>query len=235
MLKKNTYIGIIPARGGSKRLRNKNILPLGGKPLIAWSIEAGLSSGCIDELVVTTDNSDIAKVGVEYGAEVPFIRPQELATDEASSFDVIKHVLEFYRHEKNREFDFLILLQPTSPFRGSGEIVEAVSLLEERNADAVISVCRANHSPLWTNTLANDLSMKNFLMNKVRNKRSQDLEPYYQLNGAVYICRVDSFLEEGSLFLNDNIFAYIMDDKKSVDIDTELDFKFAQFLLNYNS
>lgn len=232
--KEKSYIGIIPARGGSKRLKGKNILPLGGRPLISWSIEAGLSSGYIDELIVTTDCSEIAEISRRYGADIPFIRPADLATDEASSYDVIRHVIEFYKEDRNREFDFLVLLQPTSPFRDSDDIVKAITFLEEQNADAVISVCRASHSPLWTNTLGEDLSMNNFLDGKLKNKRSQELEEYYRLNGAIYICKIESFLNEGSLFLSDNIYAYIMDEIKSVDIDTELDFKFAQFLLEYS-
>jgi len=123
------------------------------------------------------------------------------------------------------------LLQPTSPLRNEKHIDEAIELLEVKNADAVVSVCEMNHSPLWSNTLPQDGNMKEFLRDEVLNKRSQDLEKYYRLNGAIYICQSDKLLENRGFFLKDNIFAYIMNRKSSIDIDEEIDLKVAEILI----
>jgi len=219
------YLAIIPARGGSKRLPNKNILDLNGKPLIAWSIEAAKKSKYIDEIVVSSDSNEILEIAQKYNVKT-IKRPDELATDTASSVDVVKHVAENYPG-----YEYVVLLQPTSPLRNKKHIDEAIELLEKKNADAIISVCEMDHSPLWSNTLPESLSMKNFLREDVKNKRSQDLPTYYRLNGAIYICKTDRLLEQNTFFIKDNIFAYIMDRKSSVDIDDEIDFKLAEVLL----
>ena len=219
------YLAIIPARGGSKRLPNKNILNLNGKPLVAWSIEAAKKSKYIDEIVVSSDSNEILEIAQKYNVKT-IKRPDELATDTASSVDVVKHVAENYPG-----YEYVVLLQPTSPLRNKKHIDEAIELLEKKNADAIISVCEMDHSPLWSNTLPESLSMKNFLREDVKNKRSQDLPTYYRLNGAIYICKTDRLLEQNTFFIKDNIFAYIMDRKSSVDIDDEIDFKLAEVLL----
>jgi CMP-N,N'-diacetyllegionaminic acid synthase len=123
------------------------------------------------------------------------------------------------------------LLQPTSPLRTTKHLQEAILLLEEKQADAVISVCETEHSPLWANTLPVDKSMQGFLREELLNIRSQDLPTYYRLNGAIYICKTNKLLEAESFFLKENIYAYLMDIKSSVDIDTEIDFKWAEFLI----
>jgi len=224
-MQKNKYLAIIPARGGSKRLPNKNILNLNGKPLIVWSIEAAKRSRYIDTIVVSSDSDEILNIAKEYGIDI-IKRPNELATDTASSIDVIKHVIENYPN-----YEYIVLLQPTSPLRNEKHIDEAIELLEKKNADAVISVCEMDHSPLWSNILPEDLSMKNFLKEEIKNKRSQDLPKYYRLNGAIYICKTDKFLEKNTFFLDKNIYAYVMDRKSSVDIDDEIDFKLAEVLI----
>lgn len=230
-----SFIAIIPARGGSKRLPRKNVLNLGGKPLIAWSIEAVLSCQIVDEVMVTTDDEEIATVATKFGANVPFLRPAVLASDTATSFDAIKHAVDFYKHELGREFDFVVLLQPTSPLRNAENIVEAIELLVKKNADAVISVCEVDHSPLWANTLPSDLSLDKFLRDEVKNARSQDLPKYYRLNGAIYICSTERLLEEKSFFISSNNFAYVMNKEKSVDVDDLFDFKMAKCILSeYN-
>jgi len=124
-----------------------------------------------------------------------------------------------------------VLLQPTSPLRNEKHIDEAIELLEKKKADAVISVCETDHSPLWSNTLPEDLNMSNFLRDEIKNKRSQDLPKFYRLNGAIYICKTDKFLEEKTFFIKNNIYAYIMDRKSSIDIDDEIDFKLAKVLI----
>lgn len=225
MYKEKTFLAIIPARGGSKRLPKKNILKLNAKPLIAYSIEAGIQSKYIDKVIVTSDDKEILQYSQKYGAEI-IQRPDYLASDIATSFDAIKHVI-----VHNKKYDYIVLLQPTSPLRTSIHIDESIELLKEKNADAIVSVSEMEHSPLWSNTLDKSLSMQGFLKEEILNKRSQDLEIFYRLNGAIYICKSDQLLKEESFFLKENIFAYIMDRRSSIDIDEEIDFKFAQVLV----
>ncbi len=221
-MNKKSFLSIIPARGGSKRLPRKNILKILDKPLIAYSIEAGLNSKYIDKLIVSSDDDEILSISKDYGAEI-VKRPANLAEDTTTTFDTLKHVVE----NISEEYEYIVLLQATSPLRKSSHIDEAIKLLEEKKADAIISVCEMEHSPLWSNTLPSDNSMKLFLKDEIKNKRSQDLEKYYRLNGAIYICRTDKFLENKGFFLEENIYAYIMDRKDSIDIDEEIDFIIA--------
>ena len=193
--------------------------------MIAYSIEAGLQSKYIDKIVVSSDDEEILQISKKFGAET-IKRPDYLAGDTATTFDAIKHTI-----ENLEKYEYIVLLQPTSPLRNSKHIDEAIELLKEKKASAVVSVCEMEHSPLWSNTLDDTLSMNNFLKDEVLNKRSQDLEKYYRLNGAIYICKTELLLKEKSFFLKENIFAYIMDRKSSVDIDEEIDFKMAEFFL----
>ena len=232
--KGKTFLAIIPARGGSKRLPRKNVRNLGGKPLIAWTIEAALGCPFLDEGIVTTDDDGIAKIAKCYGAYVPFLRPHELATDTATSFDVIKHTINFYKTELGKKFDYVVLLQPTSPLRCARNINEAIELLDKKNADAIISVCEVDHSPLWMNTLPTDHSLMGFIRDEVKNVRSQDLPKNYRLNGAIYICQADRLLKENTFFIADNAFAYLMAKEESVDIDDISDFNLANYLLLNN-
>jgi len=220
------FLAIIPARGGSKRLPRKNVLDLAGKPLIVWSIEAGLQSKYIDKVVVSSDDEEILNISKITGAEI-VKRPEILASDTASTFDAIKHTI-----DNIKGYEYVVLLQATSPLRSAKQIDQAIELLEEKNADAVVSVCEMEHSPLWSNTLDDSLSMENFLPEEILNKRSQDLETYFRLNGAIYICKTEKFLEEKSFFLKKNIFAYVMSKESSVDIDEEIDFKMAEVILS---
>lgn len=228
MYKDKTFLAIIPARGGSKRLPRKNILDLAGKPLIAWSIEAGLNSKYIDKVIVSSDDAEILDISKQYNAQI-IVRPNYLASDTAITFDAIKHTI-----DNVEQYDYIVLLQATSPLRNNQHIDEAIELLESKNADAVVSVCEMDHSPLWSNTLDESLSMQGFLKDEVLNKRSQDLEKYFRLNGAIYICKTDELLEEKSFFLKENIYAYLMDRKSSIDIDEEIDFKIASVLMENN-
>ena len=225
MYKNNTFLAIIPARGGSKRLPRKNVLDLNGKPLIAWSIEAGLNSKYIDKVVVTSDDDDILNLSKSLGVEI-LKRPDYLASDTATTFDTIKHVI-----EEVANYDYIILLQPTSPLRDALHIDEAIELLENKKASAVIGVCKMDHSPLWSNTIDKSLSMVDFLKDEVLNKRSQDLEMYYKINGAIYICSTDLLLNNKSFFLRDNIYAYKMLRMDSIDIDERLDFMVAESII----
>lgn len=225
MYNDKTFLAIIPARGGSKRLPRKNILDLCGKPLISWSIEAGLKSKYIDKVIVTSDDDEILSISKEYGAEI-IRRPDELSSDTATTFDAIKHTI-----DNMKRYDYIILLQATSPLRNEKHIDESIELLETKNADAVVSVCEMDHSPLWSNTLPQDGNMNNFLRDEILNKRSQDIEKYFKLNGAIYICKTEKLLLEKSFFLKDNIFAYKMHRLNSIDIDEKVDFEIAKNLI----
>ena len=196
-----------------------------GKPLIEWSIEAALKSKYIDRLIVTSDSPEILNLATSMGVE-SIIRPTELASDTATSFDVIKHTIEFI----DKIYKYVILLQPTSPLRNTYHIDSAVEYLLEKQADAVVGVTQADHSPLWANTLSSEFSMSNFLPNDIINARSQDLPPYYRINGAIYICKTNQLLSQGSFYLDSNIYAFIMDRSASVDIDDEIDFSLAELL-----
>lgn len=230
MIEGKSVLAIIPARGGSKRLPGKNARLLRGKPLIAYSIEAGLQSAYVDEVLVSTDDPILAKISEKYHAWVPFIRPQELATDEATTYAVLEHAIKYCISIK-KEFGYILLLQPTSPLRKEDDINAACRLLIKSGANAVISVCEVEHNPLWSNTLPENLSMSNFIREEIHGKRSQDLPTFYRLNGAIYLCNLDSFLSERTLFLKNGTVAYKMDQLHSVDIDTFLEFQFCEFLL----
>ncbi|PWE22114.1 CMP-N-acetlyneuraminic acid synthetase [Aliarcobacter skirrowii] len=222
---KNRFLAIIPARGGSKRLPQKNILDLCGKPLIAYTIESALKSKYINKVVVSSDDDETLEISKSFGAE--FIkRPGELASDTATTFDAIKHTI-----DNLEEYEYVVLLQPTSPLRNEKHIDEAIEFLEEKQADAIVSVCEMDHSPLWSNTLPEDGNMRGFLREEILNKRSQDLEKYYRLNGAIYICKTYKLLKNKTFFLKDNIFSYKMDKKYSIDIDEDIDFKLAEILI----
>lgn len=225
MLNAKTFLAIIPARGGSKRLLRKNILELAGKPLIGWTIEAALKSRYIDHAVVSSDDVEILSTASNYHVQL-IQRPDELATDHATTFDAIKHAI-----ENSSPYDYIVLLQPTSPLRQAEHIDAAIELLISKNADAVISVCETDHSPLWSNTLPENASMEHFIRDEIKNKRSQDLEKFYRLNGAIYIGKTDKLLNEKTFFIEHNIYAYVMDRKSSVDIDEAIDFIFADVLI----
>jgi len=221
MHNKKTFLAIIPARGGSKRLPHKNILDLSGKPLIAWTIEAAKKSQYLDTIVVSSDDEEILEISTRFGAET-LKRPEILSNDAATTFDALKHAIDHLPLH-----DFIVLLQPTSPLRTAQHIDEAINLLFTKNADAIISVCETDHHPLWSNILTSDGDMSRFIKDEIKNVRSQDLPTYYRINGAIYICKMEKLLKEKSFMLKDNIFAYRMNRESSIDIDEEIDFKIA--------
>lgn len=217
-------IAIIPARAGSKGLPDKNIRPLAGKPLIAWSIEAALQTGLYDQVVVSTDSEVYAQIAREYGATVPGLRSPELATDSAGSAELILEILDKLQLDQG---DFT-LLQPTSPLRSSADLAEALDLFDQKQAKSVVSVCAMDHSPLWSNVLPPDSSLEHFLRPEVLTKRRQDLPDYYRLNGAIYIAK-NSFFREHLDFFGPGSYAYVMPISRSVDIDVLEDFEYAEW------
>ena len=228
MYNNKRIIGIIPARGGSKGLPGKNILIFSGKPLIAWSIEQAISSGILDTVIVNTEDKKIAQVARKYGAEIPFIRPKELAEDNVNLIDVILYILEKLISDGDL-YDVLVLLQPTSPLRTGEDIKNAIDIFFKKDAKAVVSVCEAEHIPLWTNILPPDGCMKDFIKCEIINRNRQDLPVYYRINGSIYVADTN-FLRIEKTFYSEKTYAYIMPQERSIDIDTLLDFQIAQFL-----
>lgn len=228
MYKGNKILAIIPARSGSKGIIDKNIKLLNGKPLIAYTIEATIKSRVCTDIVVSTDSVEYAEISKKFGAEVPFLRPEHLAKDDSSTEDVISFTL-FKLSELNRNYDYIIILQPTSPLRTSEDIKNSITTLIDEKLNSIVSVCEAEHSPLLCNTLNNNLDLKGFIKKK-NNKRRQDLKKFYRVNGAIYAIRVDQYIETKD-FYGGLSKAYIMDNINSIDIDTDLDFKFAEYLL----
>lgn len=218
-------LGVIPARGGSKGVKNKNIKPLAGKPLIAYTIEAANKSD-LDKVIVSTDSEEIAEVAKQHGGEVPFIRPSDLATDRAKAIPVIQHALQFFADE-GEEFDAVMMLQPTTPFRRVEDINQAIKTLKETGADSVISVVDVKgHHPARMKYLSEGgrLIDPDFC-EAYENQPRQELQPMYLRNGAIYLTRKE-ILDQSS-FKGMDCRAQIMPDELSVNIDTELDFAYA--------
>ena len=221
-------IAVIPARSGSKGLKDKNIKLMNGKPLLAYSIEAALQSGIFDCVHVSTDSDSYAEIGRKYGADIPFLRSDEMATDSAGSWDVVLEVIQKYK-DLGQTYDMVTLLQPTSPLRNKEDIISAYMEYKEKKAQAIVSVCEMEHSPLWSNVLPNDLSMEGFVKHQA-NRQRQKLDKYYRINGAIYMVSVP-FLEDGTNIYRQGCYAYVMDSRKSIDIDTQLDFDIAEYLV----
>ena len=229
MISNKKVMAIIPARGGSKRLPRKNVLPLNGKPLIAWSIEAAQQSKYIDTVFVSTDDQEIAEVSQKFGVDVPELRPEKLASDTATTESVLFYTLNKF----GSDVDIVVILQPTSPLRTAQHIDEALELFIKKEAFSVVSVTPCEHSPLWANTLPKDGSMGGFLCPEAL-QRSQDLEEFYRLNGALYFFDVDKLKDIGEIRYTSESFAYVMDNNVSFDIDTRVDFEISEYYLTRN-
>jgi N-acylneuraminate cytidylyltransferase len=218
---------VIPARGGSKGVPGKNIKPLQGKPLIHYTIEAALSCFDKDRIIVSTDSKQIKATSEECGIKVPFLRPNELATDEASSYEVIRHAMK-YANESGIDFDAVVLLQPTSPFRNSKHIEEALSLYNT-DLDMVVSVNESSANPYY-NLFEENSSGLLTKSKKGDFTRRQDCPPVYEYNGAIYIMNRTS-LEKASISDFKNIKKYVMSSESSHDIDTQLDWIIAEAII----
>lgn len=235
MIAGKSFLGIITARGGSKGLPGKNLRPLAGKPLLTWTMEAAKAAQCLDEIMVTTDSEEIARVAREFGVNVPFIRPAELATDEALSNDVVYHALKYYEDQLQRSLDYFILLQPTSPLRTAPDIDNAAAYLMEKQARAVISVSVEEHNPAMRGELPEDMSLHGFIKHELKNTRRQAMPTQYQINGAIYIGETQLFLQDRDLTPDVSSYAYEMEQRRSIDIDSQLDFDIAECLLKSQS
>lgn len=214
-------LAIIPARGGSKRLPDKNLRLLNGKPLIAYTIEAALNVKDIEKILVSTDDDRIAKIALDYGIEVPELRPLELSTDEADSLDVIQYGWELMEKIESKYFAQCILLQPTSPLRTSAHIEAAWGMYQSKSAKCVISFTKEHHPLYWNKYLDEE--------GKIQSIEIDQQKISYYPNGAVYIMD-KSILMDRNLY-NQETYAYIMDRKSSVDIDTAEDFEYCEYII----
>lgn len=222
-------IAVIPARAGSKRLPGKNVKMLGEHPLIAWTIRAALQSSGVSDVVVTTDDLQAAEIARRYGATVPGMRPAHLATDTASSVDVVRHVVDEYE-ARNGPVQGVLLLQPTSPFRRTESIDKAIELFGSSPARSVVSVSPASTHPAWCFKLQAD-SMQPFMGWGQVSRRSQDLEPAYTLNGSIYLIAPDVLRKMNGFIFEGTVPMVMADGAESLDIDTIDDWNEAQRLL----
>lgn len=229
MINGKKVLGLVTARGGSKGLPGKNIKLLNGIPLLCYSVRAGLESAYVDDVVISTDDEAIALAAEDCGCEVPFMRPAELAGDSARSTDVIVHALKTLK-EMGREYDIFVLLQPTAPLRNAGHVDDCLEMLAEKGADSVVSVTEAEHHPLGMNILPDDMCMKDFIRPEAENRPRQELPKYFRINGGVYAVKCSLLTETGRLY-SERSYAYEMDAESSVDIDSALDFAFAEVLM----
>lgn len=223
-------IALIPARGGSKGIKNKNITILAGKPLIDYTIEAALASKYVDYVFVSTDNEQIAEEAYRCGAKVPFLRAPEFAQDDSKTIDaVIYSLTELKKH--NLEFDILVLLQPTSPLRSKEDIDSALETYFEHGQKAMASVSLVQNNPVLIRTI--DASGKlNALLQENSTVRRQEMKDYYYVNGSIYINSISEL--NANVSFNDNSIAYIMPFQRSVDIDEIIDLKLAECLIKGN-
>jgi CMP-N,N'-diacetyllegionaminic acid synthase len=224
-------LAVVTARGGSKRIPGKNIRNFAGKQLIAWTIEAALGvRGRLHGVVVSTDDPEIASVAKRYGAEVPFLRPAEISGDLARSLPVVQHAVRFVEVRDGVPMDWVLLLQPTSPLRTSGDIAAALDLAAEGGCTSVIAVCRLDDHPVFAKRIDGNGYLIPFIFEEPEGIRRQDVEPpAYKRNGAIYLTKRDVLMEEGSIY-GSSVRPYIMPAERSVDIDSEVDFLLGEIL-----
>jgi CMP-N-acetylneuraminic acid synthetase len=225
------YLGLIPARRGSKRVPEKNIKSLCGKPLMAYTIEAALASSHLDRIIVSTEDEQISSIAQQWGAEVPFRRPNELATDDARSVEVGVHALEWLRLQENYSPDALVLLQPTCPLRTGRHIDEAIELYEARHADCVVAVSEPKHHPYWMKSMDQDGQLMPLMEADLhRHHQKQTLPKVWSSNSSIYIVRRAFFLA-GPKVYGGRTYGYRMSPSESLDIDTPWDFYLAALIL----
>lgn len=224
-------LGIIPARGGSKGILRKNLTPLAGKPLLYYTVRAAQVSRRLTRTILSSEDQEIGDVGRSLGIEVPFVRPAALATDEARSVEVAKHALQFAENEESTRYDVVCLLQPTCPLRAPYDIDRAIEMLDQSDADGVVSLARVEDPHPMKMMLVTDKIVRPLFPDQWRETiRRQELPPVFYLNGAVYCVRREVLLDHDSLW-GEKTLAYVMPAERSVNIDTMLDIKLAECLL----
>ena len=227
-------VGVITARGGSKSVPRKNVATVGGKPLIAWTIETALQSRSLSRVIVSTDDEEIAQVSQQRGAEVPFMRPAELAQDDSPHIPVVVHAVEWLESHEDVRCDYVLLLQPTSPLRSTEDIDNAIRLALEKAADSVVSVCQASSHPYLAKRITADGRLEDFGSKPEGYLPQQVLPPAYVVNGVMYLVRRDVLIEEHT-FYTERTYAYVMPPERSLDIDTPWDMYLAELILKDRS
>jgi CMP-N,N'-diacetyllegionaminic acid synthase len=226
MIHGTKVLAVIPARGGSKGLPGKNIRDLAGKPLVAWTIEAAQASRCIDRLILSSNDDEIVQVARRWGCDVPFVRGEDLATDEATTVDVVLDSL-----RRCPGYDWVVVLQPTSPLRTSGDIDSCLLECLDQDASVGVSVCEATVSPYWMFSRDGQGQLQTLLPMPQGATRRQDLPRTYQLNGALYVAKC-GWLQANPKFITPKTYAYVMPQQRSIDIDDEVDFRLAELMLS---
>jgi len=227
-----SVLAIIPARGGSKRFPGKNLKTLGNKPLIAWTIEAAKGSEYIDRLIVSTDSEKIKEICLKWDAEVPFLRPSHLATDNASSEEVILHTLKWLKTNGKDGYDFFILLQPTSPLRTEKHIDNSVEqFVNDPNSSSLVSVSKSERKFDQMMVINDESYLEHSTIPVFSRKGLEEHSEFHYLNGAIYITSIPLFLKKGSLY-SEKTSCYLMDLESSIDIDTQFDLALAEFFLS---
>ncbi len=229
MYKGKTFLALVPARGGSKGIPNKNIKKICGKPLIAYTIEEANNSKYIDKVIVSTDSEAIRDSSIEHGAEVPFLRPIELASDEAKTIDVVLHSVDFLANS-DLHFDYIILLQPTQPLRKFWHIDEAIERIVDKKAENLVSLSVVKDHPLLVRSIDHEGEVIK-LIDEGSTVRRQDFPSFYKVNGAIYINKINDHLNSETS-LNDNKLSYIMDAEFDLDIDEDIDLQLFEFILH---
>ena len=219
-------LAVIPARGGSKGLPGKNIRDLAGKPLVAWTIEAAQASRCVDRLILSSNDDEIVQVARRWGCDVPFVRDEDLATDEATTVDVVLDSL-----MRCPGYDWVVVLQPTSPLRTSEDIDNCLLECLDQDASVGVSVCEATVSPYWMFSRDGQGQLQTLLPMPQGATRRQDLPRTYQLNGALYVAKC-GWLQANPEFITPKTYAYVMPQQRSIDIDDEVDFRLAELMLS---
>lgn len=232
MIQGRKILALVCARGGSKGIPGKNLRQLGGKPLVRWSIDSARACPLIDRLVVSTDSSEIAEIALAGGAEVPFLRPAELAADRSPEWMVWQHALKELGRRDDFRPDYLVVLPPTSPFRSPEDIAKGIALVHEGGADIIISVTESTSNPYF-NMVELDRDGFAVLSKRPDGKvtRRQDAPAVYDITTVLYTARCDFVLDSTGIF-EGKVKTVIIPDVRALDIDTELDLKFAEFLLS---
>ncbi|TFG71863.1 MAG: acylneuraminate cytidylyltransferase family protein, partial [Anaerolineales bacterium] len=224
-----TILAIITARGGSKSIPHKNIVTVAGKPLIAWTIETALGSILLDRVIVSTDDPEIAQVSRTLGAEVPFMRPADLAKDDTPGINPVIHAMQWLEENERYRPDYMMLLQPTSPLRMPEDINAAIDLAKDKQADSVVSVCPVHKHPYWMKQITDDGRLVDYALPERKYTYRQELPVVYALNGAIYLTRRDILLKKSS-FYTKNTYAYIMPPERSMDVDTVWDLQLVDLI-----
>ena len=226
----NNTLFLIPARGGSKGIPHKNSKPLAGKPLIHYSIEYARLFADDTAICLSTDDASIIACAEEIGLKVPFVRPDELATDTSSSFAVMHHAIEFFKAQ-GQQYERLVLLQPTSPFREEAHLTDAFALFDEQT-DVVVSVVESANNPYYNLFEENDEAFLQVSKGTGSYTRRQDCPPVYQFNGSIYVFSVEALLKANSFKDFSKVKKCVMDNRFSLDLDTPFDWELAEFLIS---